>query len=142
MQDMDRLLQEKMMLVIQYCQNIQVLLEKDKTHFGDNNLKLLAESNQDKSLVLDKLSVTVSELQNHLQRHHQGESFNTLEKIPAYSEIIKKLKSELNKCYQSLTVNNHIVFANLNQLKDIWDKLLSSKIEANGMYDHTGSINK
>jgi hypothetical protein len=142
MQDMDRLLQEKIMLVIKYCQNIQALLEKDKTHFGDNNLKLLAESNKDKSLILEKLSVVVSELQSHLQQYHRGESFNTLERIPAYSDMIKKLKLELNKCYQSLTVNNHIVFANLNQLKDIWDKLLSSQKETDGVYDHTGSINK
>ena len=137
---MDSSLQHKITQIIEHCKAIQILLETDQTHFAENNFMPLAESNQQKSLELDKLSTAVSELQIYLPQHNQ--SLKSLATHPAYSDMIETLKSELNKCYQSLAINNHIVFANLQQLKGIWDTLLSSKKEADCMYDHTGSLNK
>ena len=139
---MDGYLQQKIKYVSQSCHEIKVLLEADQTHFGDNNVKSLADSNQKKSLLLEQLVNAVNELQAHQRQYHPGKSLESLDATPAYAEMIATLKSELNHCFQALAVNNHIVFANLQQLKGIWDQILSSQKSTDCLYDHTGILGK
>jgi conjugal transfer/entry exclusion protein len=139
---MDGYLLQKISHIRQTCHAIEVLLEADQTHFSNNKMDALGESNQEKTRLLDTLSHTVGELKSHLQTQYPGKTLDTIDASPAFQEMITSLKQELQDCYQALAVNNHIVYANLQHLKAIWDKILASQKSTDCIYDQAGILSK
>ncbi len=139
---MDGHLLQQIAHISQTCGAIQALLEADQTHFSNNKMDALGESNKEKTQLLDNLSIAVSELRTHLQTRYPGQTLDTIDNSPAFMEKVATLKMELQDCYQALAINNHIVYANLNQLKNIWDKILASQKSTDCIYDQAGILSK
>ena len=113
------------------CQNIKKLLHDDQSLFSANKLDLLDASNAKKLDLLHQ----VQELTNHIQAKQHSSSSSTDAK-----NLLAQLKTEIMECYQYIMTNSQVVFGNLQQLKDILDKLSAFKASAEGIYDGKGSI--
>lgn len=113
--------------MIQHCKNIQILLETDRNHFSNNDLKSLEESNVKKAELINQLNQLVTQVDTH-----------EIKSKTDIDSIINQLKTEVNQCYKLLAVNNNIVFTNMQQLKEIWDKLAVQQRTAESIYDHNG----
>lgn len=118
--------------MVRRCQEMGQLLEDDKNHFTQNQFKLIQESNKKKADLITQLGV----LANELNTHHPDGFAKKVEHQEVHS-VIEELKSEITKCYKQISLNSSIVFINLQQLKQIWDKLLESK--PSELYNRSGN---
>ena len=135
--------------MIKCCQEIQTLLSNDLSHFSKNEYVSIEENNKKKFDLLNKLNSLAVEINT---RHADGSPANFLEKLaqdPNYStptaqheinHILQELKSEIEKCYKHVMTNSDVVFSNIQQLKYIWDQLLSKS--DNHVYDRIGNVAK
>lgn len=137
--------------MIKYCQEIRELLKNDKDYFTKNKLSNLEESNKKKIELIDELNfladdISISRLQDQTGGFLQKIENDATNLDPqAKSELmatINELKAEISECYKFIVSNSNIVFANIQVLKDIWDKLLSCKTGIDYIYDHTGTTVK
>lgn len=128
--------------MVRCCQDIQALLEADKDHFIQNHLTLIEESNKKKSELIVKLDVLANELNGRhpdglMKRIGQNKTDLTSAGHDELASVVEELKAEVNKCYKYISINSNIVFTNLQQLKEMWDKIVVCK--PGDVYDHTGS---
>jgi len=139
---MDSALLTSLKEMLHCCKEIQLLLHKDKDCFSHHQLNLIDLSNQKKVELLNKLNILVNDLHTNekasdlwskIAKNHQ--EFIPVEDVEL-QQLMQELKSEILTCYKYIGVNSHIVFTNLQQLKEIWDKLLACK--SNDIYDNKG----
>ena len=131
----------------EHCRAMQHLLKQDQNQFSQNNLKPIPASNQQKSLLIEKITQLTQQLM-----HPSETDTNVLQIIEARianAELLHPLKkaslefkNELALCYQAVLTNNHIVTANLQHLKNIWDKLAACRSEQSAVYDRSGNTVK
>ncbi len=133
--------------VVQCCQDMQGLLQADYAHFTKNDLAALEQNNQNKAELISQLSTLMDQLNVHYAKDHPGGFLEQVEAdISSLDPAAQKevgsalgdLKSEIAKCYHSILTNSHIVFANLRQLKELWDKLLAREPSMACVYDQKG----
>lgn len=117
--------------MIDYCHEINDLLRLDITYFSEDNLTSIENNNKKKSELLNELNALALSLHNC-----------NLESRPELVDSLSQLKVEITHCFRSMVINNNIVNANLNQLKEIWDKLLAHKEASSNLYDKHGSTSK
>lgn len=133
--------------MIDYCRQIQGLLLNDQQSFSKNNFRTLEESNKKKVDLLEKLNFLIENMnQNFLP--NQNNSFMkriehdiaslSSEKQKEIRSLIKELRIELGKCYNSIIKNIDIVFSSIKQFKEIWDKLLANKLQTDVTYNRLG----
>ncbi len=120
--------------MLRCCKEIQLLLRNDKDYFSKNQLTHVDNSNQKKAELLHQLNSLTTQLSSD---HQSASMWNKLQQTQ--QDLLQELKTEILACYQYLMVNSGIVFANLQQLKDIWDKLLACKPKE-PIYDRNGVI--
>lgn len=115
------------------CQDIRELLSLDKLYFSNNNLNGLEESNIKKVDAINQLSILAQELKSNVD----------IDKLtsPELQNSVANLKSEIAACYDLIVTNNDIVFTNMQQLKEIWDRVVQ-QTSTDTVYDHTGSTQK
>ena len=111
-------------------------LKKDKKNFSKNDLPAIEESNRRKSEVLQLLNT----LAESISQPDQSASELGSESQQELNDLAKELKSEIAACYKYIATNSTVVFANLQQLKELRDKLSSNCSVAQGVYDDKGSI--
>lgn len=130
--------------MLSYCKDIQALLQQDRDSFKANDINVLNDSNEKKSIVIGKLTALVNEMQDVSHSNQSGNLFAKIEKQATdlnQTETIKlvnELKLQISNCYQSIATNNQIVSANIHQFKQLADKLLSLKADMACVYDHKG----
>ena len=118
--------------MISRCQEIRELLVNDQQHFGKNDLDALEASNKKKGEMLDYL--------NYLARDfNQVNDINGMS-TPELQNLIENLKTEIATCYESIVINNQVVYANMQQIKEVWDKLLTRK--ESDVYEKNGVLEK
>lgn len=131
-----------------YCRDIQELLDADKAHFSKNALSNISDSNNSKAIILEKLTALINEINANSEHNQSGNFLDSIEKNadgydrPTKSEItsaINELKSEIAIAYQSLATNSKIIFSNIQQLHNIWEKLSVCRSQIECVYDHKGS---
>lgn len=130
--------------ILNCFQDLRQLLDEDKNFIDKKNADHIEESNKKKSAVLENLAYLLNEFKSGLAPH---ESNNFLEVIEANTKdfhpdlkneaqaIAKNLESEMLLCFESLAINNKIVFSNLQRLKDFWDKLSAIQLQRECVYD-------
>lgn len=116
-----------LMEMVRYCREIRILLDNDITSFSTDNLEALEVNNKKKSDVIERLNSMAKALHK-----------NDVENDAELSGIVNELKMEVKDCFKSIVMNNNIVNANMNQLREIWDKVLSHKQSTEGLYDNAG----
>lgn len=143
---MDGALLSSVRQMLDCCREIQNLLQHDKEYFTENQLDKVNESNQRKAELLDKLNLLAVEVNSKKQL---TSLFNdTLQDVNqplsgTQSELrtlVGELREEISNCYKYVVINSGIVFANLQQLKNIWDRMLACKTDDTCVYDNKGSI--
>lgn len=120
------------------CQEIRELLQADKDSFVQNDFAVLDQSNRQKTEILGHLSRLTNEVNMYVH-----ERANVTEEDPEQAEcntVLDALKTEISACYKHIVINSQIVAFNLQQIKDIWDKLAASQAAAHCVYDDKGSI--
>lgn len=116
--------------MLECCRKMQELLKNDVELFGSNNLALIEESNTIKAELLSKLNSLAA-----------GTKINTDNIADESSSLLAELRSEVMTCYKYITTNSNIVFYQMQQIKEIWDKLATRKSE-NYTYDQNGNTVK
>lgn len=106
--------------MVNCCREIQLLLRKDKDFFSQNQIGLVDDSNQKKAELLNRLNNLTTEISSSSQATALWSKLKA-----SQQNLLEELRTEVLACYQYLTINSGIVFANLNQLKNIWDKLVA-----------------
>lgn len=141
LRDQDNSLFLSLKQMVRCCQEMHQLMENDRSNFERNRLDLIDESNQQKNILISKLSVLVEELNSRypdglIKNYIQNANNLTSAAQHEILNVIDELKSEITKCYKYITINSNIVFFNLQQIKEIWDKLLACKPTV--VYDRAG----
>ena len=139
---MDGALLASLRQMLDCCKEIQNLLQHDKEYFTENQLDKVNESNQKKAALLDKLNLLAVEVNSKKQLttlfNDAAQEVNQPQS--ELRTLVSELKEEISNCYKYVVVNSGIVFANLQQLKNIWDKMLACKSSDTCVYDNKGSI--
>lgn len=133
--------------LVKACQYLQEMLEKDRLHFDKRAIRSIEESNEKKLANLDKMNKLVNELKNEYPEHfskilEQDQQSVTAEMRTELNSMISNLKKEIGSCAKLMSVNGQIISSNLQQIKEIWDKVASFKASYNDTYDHTGRITR
>lgn len=138
--------------MIQYCRDIQDLINTDKNHFSTNSISHLNDSNVNKIGLIEKLTDLIKETHANASPENQTDNlFETIQKsteslnIAAKHEInilLAELKSVIVNAYQGITVNSQVISANTQQLKTVWDKIRDCQSEVEYVYDHKGNAAK
>ena len=148
---MDNPLYASLKKMVMHCQDMQELLETDIDSFSKNDLASVGESNKRKAHIIGQLNASLSELNMIRAKYNASGFMDAIEKTVARSETktkqemqktVNTLKKELTRCYKYLLMNNNIVFANMQQLKDIWDQLLDCSNDMSCVYDHMGNTKR
>lgn len=136
--------------MITCCRDIQGFLVKDQMEFGQNNLAVIEESNRKKVELLEKLNFLIENISRHCFTHKQGNFIKKIEhdlihQLDAEKQkelrlVVQELQFELNKCYNNIIKNIDLVFSNIKQFKEIWDKLLAGKLQMESTYDRMGKV--
>jgi hypothetical protein len=113
-----------------HCKEIRALLEKDKNYFHENNFASLNESNTKKIDIINQLN----EMAAYLSRQKL-----LIENVTPLNPLVADIKAEIAHCYNHIMINTSVVFANMQQLKEICDKLTSCKQGLETVYDKTGN---
>ncbi len=135
----DSSLQPLLKEMLQCCQDIQEILKNDKDYFIKNDLASIEKSNIKKKELLEKLNFL------SVNMNSRDQSKDLFERVASAAQqevtsLAEKLKIEIAACYKSIIINSTIVFSNLQQLKEIWDKLASYNSNNNCVYDGKGGI--
>lgn len=132
--------------MLQCCRDIQLLLTEDKNIFSQQNLPSLEKSNQQKMELLTKIGALAEYIKMQHLQNIAVDATSGKEILPASSmsteiqTLLSDLKAEIALCYKSIMTNSTIVFTNLQQLKEVWDKLLSYNASSDCLYDDKGII--
>lgn len=130
--------------MLDFFQGLRQLLEDDKLFFSQNNIAGIEESNKKKSILLEELAQLVNEFNETSFANKNDTLIETLSKNSknlqpgvrnSIHELAQKLEAEMVECYESLAVNNKIVFSNIQKLKEFWEKLSSFKLDGECVYD-------
>lgn len=126
--------------MIDYCRQISSLLENDSEYFIKNNLNAIENSNAQKMAFMDKLAELTTQIHascpQGLSTAISEQDVSSQQELTA---LIEQLRTEIFNCHKHLEVNGSMVFANLQMLKDIWDKLIASKSD-DQVYNLSGNI--
>ncbi|MEO8400443.1 MAG: hypothetical protein ABI597_01435 [Gammaproteobacteria bacterium] len=129
--------------ILKHCQSIRDLLQDDQKHFSTNKLNSLETNNLKKAELLNKLNNLLNDMQVYSATYGQQSTANSAATLQASSQkIMAELKAEIAVCYKYIVTNSHVIVANLQQLKEIWDKLSAFKSGSDCVYDKNGSITK
>lgn len=134
---MDKTLLSALIEMTEHCQQMQTLLAQDKNQFGKNDLSKMTASNQEKTILIEKINALLHKI-GLSQSKHIDSADSDNKTLFQMQNRLAELKSEITKCYQSVIVNNNIVHANLQNLKDIWDRLTANQSDKVCVYDHPG----
>lgn len=125
--------------LVKYCQELQHLLQLDTDYFATHDLPQIEEANKNKITVIEQMNSLLQTLPSH-----ELKSILSTAAIPheknTLQNTLNELKLEIQKCYQSMAVNNQIIYANIKNLKNVWDQILACQKTSNGVYDETGKI--
>lgn len=147
----DRKLIEFLRQMIQDCKTIQESLKQDLKHFSKNNMDMIHESNAHKMRLVEGLNKLAMDVKACVSSR---DSDDLMAALNAYQDnagsrekaeimgLRRTLKAEIDKCYQELQTNSKLVYANLDFLKRIWDRLLGSKSDNACVYDQKGVTSK
>jgi flagellar biosynthesis/type III secretory pathway chaperone len=145
----DQTLAASLKQMLEYCHAMQTYLKSDQEYFSKNDLEKINNSNNEKAQLISRMSVTAQELKAIMAPKDSSISIMAALEVyaakPDTSEkreiqtLVRQLKPEIDKCYQSLLINSKVVNSNLSFLKNIWDRLLSLTSDGNTLYDHKGT---
>lgn len=124
--------------MLSHCQSIKELLKNDKSLFIKNDFPSLNQSNQKKSELIEQLNHLALSFNQHFLPSYKMNAAN-FSHGEEFELIINELKTEITHCYSYIMINSNIVFANMQQLKAIWDKLMVCKSELDTVYDKSGT---
>lgn len=138
--------------MIKSCQNLRALMETDVSKYVKDDIAAINESNQQKAVLLDKLTSLMHEVDpSALITPHASNFIDTLknkanelddETKSQVNGLLNELKNEVTQCYQYLYSNGKIVMTNLAQMKKWWEKLVSLQTEYEFVYDQKGHTPK
>lgn len=137
MKNSDAVIVEIFKQLISSCNKLNLLMKSDLEHFKENKLEQLTTNNTQKNAMMATLSQWVQKLNKEcpegltkrLEQSSQKEELNIL-----LSELI----TQIHQCNNIMNENSHIVFLNLQMLKDVWDRL--SSLNTQNIYDQKGKI--
>jgi|GEM_PF-5215310 hypothetical protein len=131
-----------------YCRKIKELLDYDQIHFSSNAITSISDSNHQKTILLEKLTTLINEINSSISPALSDGFLDAIEKhaenFDAHikTEImaaLNELKSEIQAAYQFLSTNSKIIFTNIKQLHNFWEKLSACSSRNECVYDHKGS---
>ena len=128
------------------CKAIQELLKADKTHFNENRLDLVDDSNQKKTALLDQLNDLTIDVTNMvrpvglIEKIKQSAHLSASTMQAEAQSLVQELKTEIASSYKYISANSGIVANNLNYIKDVWDKIIAYNSADHCIYDSKGGI--
>jgi len=141
--------------MVQYCHSIQQSLELDQEYFRKNDMARISKSTEDKAQLIERMTNLTNDLKSDLKymgpANKSGDILAALENYSARPDtrekreintLVRELKSVIEKCHQYLLTNSKVVYTNMSNLKNTWDKLLACQSDSNCLYDHKGNTGK
>lgn len=122
---------------------LNTLLRDDLNYFSLNQVDQLLASNKQKHVVLHNVAGFTHELQKLIPHAENGLIHavrNHIQALPhpyhaKATKLLDRLQIALTEGSQNLVTNNHVIMANLNQIKCIWDRLSPLSMEKNSVYE-------